>query len=168
MHNVNYRLLICCPCHFQRGSLIFVYFGFLCLQVSSVSHLCPDTRGRRWSLIEAHLFSCVVGREGHCKQVSLACVGSARSVWTTLGLPQPKAACAPQVYPVQAPGYPARALTQVGPVFHAHPRSEPLRFSGTPQGHRPGRACVLCPSQVQVAQATRCLASALSQVGRAS
>ena len=43
-----------------------------------------------------------------------------------------------QVYTAQAPGYPARALTQVGPVFHAFSRSKPLRFSGTPQGHRPG------------------------------
>ena len=29
-----------------------------------------------------------VGREERCKQISLACVGSARSVWATLGLPQ--------------------------------------------------------------------------------
>ena len=29
-----------------------------------------------------------MGREEHCKQTSLACVGSARSVWATLGLPQ--------------------------------------------------------------------------------
>ena len=28
-----------------------------------------------------------MGREEHCKQISLACVGSARSVWATLGLP---------------------------------------------------------------------------------
>ena len=33
--SANYRVLICCICHFQ--SLFFVYFGFLCLQVSSVS-----------------------------------------------------------------------------------------------------------------------------------
>ena len=42
--NVNYRVLICCTCHFQSGSL-FVYFGFFCLQVSSVSNFLPDTRG---------------------------------------------------------------------------------------------------------------------------
>ena len=30
--------------------------------------------------------------EEHCKQISLACVGSARSVWATLGLP-PLTAC---------------------------------------------------------------------------
>ena len=33
-----------------------------------------------------------MGREEHCKQISLACVGSARSVWATLGLP-PLRAC---------------------------------------------------------------------------
>ena len=49
--NVNYRVLICCTCHFQNSSLLFVCFGFLCLQVSSVSNFCPDTRGQRWSLI---------------------------------------------------------------------------------------------------------------------
>ena len=26
----NYKVLICCTCHFQSGSLFFVYFGFLC------------------------------------------------------------------------------------------------------------------------------------------
>ena len=64
-----------------------VYFGFFCLQISSVSNCHPDTRGQRWSLIQAHLFNCAVGREEHCKQISLVCVGSACSVWATLGLP---------------------------------------------------------------------------------
>ena len=43
--NVNYRILICCLCHFQSGSPFFVYFGFLCLQVFSVSNFLHDTRG---------------------------------------------------------------------------------------------------------------------------
>ena len=60
---VNYRVLICCTCHFQSDSFFFVYFDFLCLQVSLVSNFCPDTRGCRWSLIQAHLFGCAVGRE---------------------------------------------------------------------------------------------------------
>ena len=42
--NANYRVLICCTCHFQSGSPFFVYFTFLCLQVSSVSNFHPDTR----------------------------------------------------------------------------------------------------------------------------
>ena len=71
--NFKYMFLICCTCHFQSGSLFFVYFFFLCLQVFSVSNCCPDTRGWRWSLILAHLFSCVVGRKEHCKQISLVC-----------------------------------------------------------------------------------------------
>ena len=33
------------------------------------------------------MFSCAVEREEHGKQISLAFVGSARSVWATLGLP---------------------------------------------------------------------------------
>ena len=156
--SVNHRVLICCPCHFQSSSLFFVYFGFLCLQVSLVSNFCPDTRGRRQSLIQAHLFSCVVGREEHCQQLSLACVGSTYSVWTTLGFPQLKVACASWVYTAQAPGCSAGAPFKAGSVFRALPRSKPLRFS----------SCVLCPSQVQAAQSTRCLASALSQVGSAS
>ena len=118
--------------------LFFVYFGFFCLQVSSVSHFHPDTRGRRWSLIEAHLFSCVVVKEAHCKEILLVCGGSAPSVWTTLVLPQLTAVCTFQVYTAQAPGCYAGALSKVGLAFHALTRSKPLRFRflGTLQGHR--------------------------------
>ena len=65
------------------------------------------------------------------------------------------------VYTAQAPGCSAGELSQVGPGFRALPRSKPLRFrfSGTPQKHRLAWACGLCPSQVQAAQATRCLLS---------
>ena len=64
----------------------------------------------------------------------------------------------------------AGELSKAGPAFRALPRSKPLRFrfSGTPQRHRPRSVCILCPSQVQAAQVARCLAGALSQVGRAS
>ena len=74
-------VLIYCACHFQGGSLCF---RFLCLQVSSVSNFYPDIRGWWWTLFQAHLFSRAVGREEHCKQVTLAC---AHSVLATLGLP---------------------------------------------------------------------------------
>ena len=43
--NANYRVLIYCTCHFQSGSLFFVYSDFLYLQVSSVSNFHPDARG---------------------------------------------------------------------------------------------------------------------------
>ena len=143
--SANYRVLLCCTCHFQSRSL-FVYFVFLCLQVSSVSNFCPDTRGLRWSF----MFNCAVGREGHCKQISLVCVGSARSVWATLGLPTlmacvlsrstllrlqvalpgncgPWVVCTFQIYPAQFQvlGYSTKA--SVGPAFCPLPRSEQLR-----------------------------------------
>ena len=72
--------------------------------------------------------------------------------------------CAFPVYTAQAPGCSAGALSKAGPGLYALPRSKPLRFRffGTPQRCRLNWACVLCPSQVRVAQATRCLARALS------
>ena len=47
-----------------------------------------------------------------------------------------------------------RELSEAGPGLHAPPRSKPLRFrhSCSPQRHGLGWACVLCPSQVRVAQ----------------
>ena len=108
-------------------------------------------------------------REEHCKKISLACVGSAHSVWPKLGLPQVMAIYAFLVYTAQAPGCSAGELFKVGPVFRARPRSKllRLRFSGTLQGHRVSWVCVLYPSQVGAAQVTRYLASALSQVDHA-
>ena len=109
-----------------------------------------------------------MGREEHCKQILLACVGSVRSGWTTLGLPQPNEVCTSQVYTGQAPGYSAGALSQVGPAFHAVPRT---KHSGSHVLHRgtdPDGLCILCPSQLRTAQLTGCLASTLSQVGHPS
>ena len=105
-----------------------------------------------------------MGREGHCKQISLACVGSAHSVWTTLGVPQLKVVCASRVYTAQAPGCsaghcPKRALRSVdfpglslsgsgsrvlrkgthsvGHAFCVLPRSEHLRQPGAWRAHCP-------------------------------
>ena len=90
-----------------------------------MSNFRPDTGGRRWSLVRVRLFSCAVGREGHCRQMSLACVGSTRSVPATLGLTHSRRMCS---------------------ELHALPRPKLLRFrfSGTPQRRRLGWACVLC------------------------
>ena len=45
-------------------------------------------------------------------------------------------------------------LSEAGPGLHAPPWPKPLRLrhSGSPQRRRLGGACVLCPSQVRVAQ----------------
>ena len=58
--------------------------------------------------------------------------------------------------------------SEAGPGLHAPPRSKPLRFrhSGSPQRHKLGWACILCPSQVQAAQVMRCLASAVTATYR--
>ena len=61
--------------------------------------------------------------------------------------------CAFPVCTAQAPACSARELSKAGPGLCALPRSKPVRFrfSGTPQRHRLGWACVLCPSQVRAA-----------------
>ena len=59
-------------------------------------------------------------------------------------------------------------LSEASPGLYPFPRSKPLRFrySGSPQRHRLGWACILCPSQVRAAQVTGCLASTLTATYR--
>ena len=103
-----------------------------------------------------------MGREEHCKQISLACVGSARSVWATLGLP-PLTACVLSQFIllrlqvalqgnclkqslgfVHFPGLSHsgsgsqvlhKGTDLAGPAFCALPRSGQLRRSGAWQAH---------------------------------
>ena len=114
-----------------------------------------------------------MGREEHCKPTSPACVGSAHSVWDTLGLPllmgfvlfrstllrlqvalqgnclRPALGC--MHFPdLSHSGSVSRVLHKgtdsVGPALCALPRSEQLRRPGTWRAHTPqvGR-CVLSP-----------------------
>ena len=117
--------------------------------VSSVSNFCPDTRGRWWSLFKAHLFSRAVGREEDCKQYHWR-------VWGVLAVFQPHWVC-PRSRCVCFHGLHFSGsrllcweLSESGPGLYALPRSKSLRFrfSGTPQRHKLGWACFLCPSQV--------------------
>ena len=149
MHNVNYRVLIRCTCHFQAvPSSLSILASSDCKPLQClISALTQGGKG-------GHLFrlTCSVillgGRDTSNKYHWCVYVGRAPSVWTILGLPQLKVACASQVYTAQAPGFSARVLSQVAPEFHALPRPKLLRFSCTPQRHRPGWECILCPSQV--------------------
>ena len=105
-----------------------------------------------------------VGREGCCKQVTLACV---RSVSATLGLPFSQCVC----FPCQrclGSRLLCQDLFEDGPGLYTLPRSKPLRFmySGSPQRCRLGWACVLCPSQVRAAQGTRCFARVVAATYR--
>ena len=122
-------------------------------------------RGWWWTLFfKAHLFSCAVGREGRCKQITLACACSASA---SLGLPHSW-----RVYPPCPHCSGSRLLrrepSEASPGLHAAARSNPLRFRcwGSPERHRFGWACILCPSQVRAAQVIRCLASAVAATYR--
>ena len=103
------------------------------------------------------MFSCAVGREGHFKQITLAC---ARSVSATLGLPPSR-----RVHPPCPHSSGSRLLcwepSEAGPGLHAPPRSKPLRFRhlGSPQRRRLGWACILCSFQIRAAQ-VMCLVGA--------
>ena len=110
------------------------------------------------------MFSHAVGREGRCKQITLACACKCLS---HTGSAPAHSACN---LPAHCSG--SRLLCQEpsvsGPGLPAPPRSKPLRFrhSGSPQRRRLGWACVLCPSQVLAAQVMRCLASAIAAMYR--
>ena len=101
-----------------------------------------------------------MGKEEHCKQISLVCVGSAHSVPATLGLPLLTACVLSQSTLLRL----QVAVQGAGPGLHALSRSKLLRFrfSGTPQRHRLGWSCVLYASVIRAAQVTRCLVNALS------
>ena len=169
--NINYRVLICCNSHSQSSSLFFVYFGFLCLQVSSVSNFHPDIRLQRWSLIQAHLFSCVVGREEHCKQIWQACVGQGvlvvygphRIFWSSWG----RVLSGSTLLRIQVA---LQGTVQNGPCisYTSQVQVAQVQVFGYTTNARLGCTCVLFPSQVPAAQVTRALVSALSQVGCAS
>ena len=118
--NLNYRVLICFTCHFQSGSLFFVYFGFLCLQVSSVSNFHPDTGGK----------------SGHLFQLTCSVVSWGRRDTTNITV-----VCGECLQCVDHTGF----ATAQGSVF---PRSPLLRLQGALQGHCPKWTCVSCISQV--------------------
>ena len=110
------------------------------------------------------MFSHAVGREGRCKQITLAC---ARSASATLACPRSRC-----VYPPCPHCSGSRLLlwepSEASPGLHAPPRSKPLRFrrSGSPHRCRLGWACILCPSQVRAAQVMRCLVNAVAATYR--
>ena len=110
------------------------------------------------------MFSRAVGREEHCEQITLAC---AHGVLSTLGLPLLKA-CVISLLHCLSSRLLCWEMSEAGPGLYALPRSGPLRFRylGTPQRHRLCWACILCPSQVQAAQVTRCLASTVAATYR--
>ena len=103
--------------------------------------------------------------EGGTRQTKITTVfGECLQCLSHTGFAPTHGVCAFLVYTVQAPGCSAGELSKTGHGLCVVPRSKPLmvRFSGTPQRHRLGWACVLCSSQVRAALVTWCLVSALS------
>ena len=111
-----------------------VYFGFFCLQVSSVSNFCPDTGGEG-----GHLFRLIcsivlwggrnTANKYHWRMRGMLAMSGPHWVCPTHGV------CAFPVYTAQAPGCSAGELSKAGTGLHALLRSKPLRFRflGTPQ-----------------------------------
>ena len=143
--SIKCRILICYTCYFQSSYPFFVYFAFLCLQVSSVSNFHLDTRRAKVANYLGSLIQLSFWWGGTLQTNTTAYVESSHSGWTTLGLPQPKEVCASWVYTAHSPGCSARALSQVEPAFCVLPRSKPLRFLGGPQGHRSRLAVCFVP-----------------------
>ena len=159
-------MLIGCTCHFHSSSF-FVYFGSsFCKSLQClISALTQGGKG-------GHLFrlTCSVVLRGGRNIANKYhwCVWGVLVVtgphWVCSRSPR---VCAFLVKTAQAPGCSAGELSKAGPGLHALPRPKLLRFrfSGTPHRHSLGWAYVLCPSQVWVAQATRCLTSTVSPGG---
>ena len=149
--------------HLSLPKWFLLCLFWLPLQDSSVSNFRPDTRWRRWSFIRL-TFSLCCRREEHHKQISLACVGSVRSVWATLGFSPPtvcvlsrstllslqvalqgncqRQALGSMHFPgLSHSGSGSQVLHKdtdfAGPAFCALPRSEQLKRPGAWQAHSP-------------------------------
>ena len=153
--STNYRVLICCTCHFQGDSLCFSFF---CLLVSSVSDFCPDTKG---ALVDTYFrLTCSVGLwEGGTVQTNNT--GTCSQCLGHTGTAPTHGWCTLPAHTAQGRLLP-REPSKAGPGLSVLIRSKPLRFrhSGSPQRCRLSWACVLCSSQVHAAQVMRCLVSA--------
>ena len=132
------KSLQCLISTLTQGAKVVTYLG-------SLVQLCCGEGGT--------LQTNITGMCGECSQ----CLGHT-------GFAPIHGVCAFPVYTVQVPSCSAGELSKAGPGLHTLPRSKLLRFmfSDTPQRHRLGWACILCPSQVQASQTTRCLESSLS------
>ena len=137
-----------CTCHFQGGSLFFVYFGFLCKSLQCL--ISALTQGVTVVTYLGSLVQLCCGEGGTLQTNTTGVCGECLQWMDHSGFAPLTAAWAFRVYTAQAPGCSAGHCSKWALRFCARPRPKPLRFRflGTPQGHRLGWACILCPSQV--------------------
>ena len=98
-----------CTCHFQSSSLFFVYFGFLCFQVSSESNFCSDTRGEGGQLF-GFIYSVALWEGRSTANIAGVCVECSQCLDHTWFAPA-QGMCAFPVYTAQAPGCSAGELS---------------------------------------------------------
>ena len=143
-------------------------FCFLCLQISLVSSVHPDTRGAEVFTYLGSLVQLCCGWGGTLQTNITGVCGECVPCMDYTGFATAQGGMCFLGLHCSGSRVLCRGTVQSRPCILCTSRSKLLRFSGTLQGHRLGGARVLCPSQVRAAQATRCLANALSQVGHAS
>ena len=112
-----------------------------------MSNLHPDTRGQWWSLFSGSLVQSCCGEGGTLQTNITGMCGEYSRCFSHTGFAPTHSVCAFPVYTAQAPGCSAGELSKVSSGLRVLPRSKPLRFrfSGTPQRHRLGWACVSVP-----------------------
>ena len=128
--DVNYRVLICCTCHFQSGSLLFILASSVCKSLQCLNSIL--TQGCKGGHSLRLTCSVVLwgGRDAANKYP--------RCVWGVLAVSGPHrhahGVYAFPVYTAQAPGYSAGEVSRAGPWLSACSRPKPLRFrfSGAP------------------------------------
>ena len=131
-----------------------------------MSDFCPDTR---WVVVDTFLGSLVQSRCGEGGTLQTNNTGVCSQCLSHTGCAPTHGVCAFPVCTTHALGCSAgNCLRLALGCMHLPGLSLRFRHSGSPQRCRLGWACILCPSQVQAAQVTRCLASTLSQLGSAS
>ena len=171
----NYRVLICCTCHFQSGSLC-LFWLLLFAGLFSV-YFPPWHKG---AVVVTHLGSLVqlcCGEGGTLHTNITGVCGERSQCLSRTGLAPDYDICAFTVYTSQAPCCSARNCLEaslgylhfpglscsssgswvlpkgadsVGPVFCALPKSEQLRWPGAWRAQSlPGEGCVLSPSPFQ-------------------
>ena len=125
--SANYRVLICCTCHFQSGSVFFFILA---------PSVCKSLQCLISALIQGMKVVTYLGSLVHL------CCGEAGTLQTNItdvcgeclqclvhnGFVPTHGVCAFLVYTAQAPGCSAAELSEVGPGLHALPRSKLLRF----------------------------------------